>query len=37
VTTCAQRLKHESERYGLLAACAGGGLGIGMVLERGEG
>ena len=34
VTTCAQRMKHEDARHGLLAACAGGGLGIGMVLER---
>ena len=35
VTNCAQRMKFENARYGMLAACAGGGLGIGMVLERG--
>lgn len=33
VTNCAHRMRHEKARYGLLAACAGGGLGIGMVLE----
>ena len=34
VTNCGQRMAHDKARYGMLAACAGGGLGIGMVLER---
>ncbi len=34
IATCAQRLHHENGRYGLIAACAAGALGIGMVLER---
>ena len=34
VTNCAHRMQHEQKKHGVLAACAGGGLGIGMVLER---
>ena len=34
VANCVHRMQHEGSRYGLLAACAGGGLAIGMVLER---
>jgi acetyl-CoA acetyltransferase len=34
VTNCAQRMAHEDARYGVLSACAAGGLGIGLVLER---
>ncbi len=34
VTNCAMRMQHEGARYGLLAACAGGALGVGMVLEK---
>jgi hypothetical protein len=32
--TCAHRMEHENARYGLVAACAAGAIGIGMVLER---
>ena len=34
LTNCAHRMRHEGARYGLVAACAAGGLGIGVVLER---
>ncbi len=34
VTTCAHRMRHEQARYGVIAACAAGALGIGLVLER---
>jgi len=34
VTTAAQRLKSEDGKYALLAACAAGGQGHGMILER---
>lgn len=34
LTTCGHRLRHEGGRYGLVAACAAGGIGIAMVLER---
>ncbi len=32
--TCAHRMEHENARYGLVAACAAGAIGIGMTLER---
>ncbi len=32
--TCAHRMEHEGARYGLVAACAAGAIGIGMILER---
>ena len=34
VTTCCRRLEHEGGRYGIVAACASGALGYGIVLER---
>jgi len=34
ITTCVERMRHEGSRYGALAACAAGGIGIAMVLER---
>jgi acetyl-CoA acyltransferase len=34
ITTCCHRMKAEKSRYGLVAACAAGALGIGLVLER---
>ena len=34
VTSCAHRMQHENARHGLIAACAAGALGIGLVLER---
>lgn len=34
ITTCCHRLQHEHARYGVIAACAAGALGIGLVLER---
>ncbi len=34
VTTCCRRLEQENGRYGIVAACASGGLGYGIVLER---
>ncbi len=34
VTTCVHRMDHENARLGLVAACAAGALGIGMILER---
>ena len=34
VMNTAHRMRHENAKHGLLAACAGGGLGIGMVLEK---
>lgn len=33
VTNCAHRMRHERARYGALAACAAGGIGIALVLE----
>jgi fatty acid oxidation complex beta subunit FadI len=33
ITTCAHRMRHEGARYGALAACAAGAIGIAMVLE----
>jgi acetyl-CoA acyltransferase len=34
VTTCCQRLAHHGGRFGLVAACAAGAIGIAMVFER---
>ncbi len=34
VTTCCRRLEHEGGRYGIIAACASGALGYGIILER---
>jgi acetyl-CoA acyltransferase len=34
VATCCRRLIHEDGRFGLIAACASGGLGYAAVLER---
>ncbi len=34
VTTCCRRLEEENGRYGIVAACASGALGYGIVLER---
>jgi len=34
VTTCCRRLQRENGRYGLVAACASGALGYGLVLEK---
>jgi len=34
VTTAARRLQQEGQRFALLAACADGGLGTAMILER---
>jgi len=33
LTTCCHRLRHEGKRAGLVAACAGGALGIAVALE----
>jgi acetyl-CoA acetyltransferase family protein len=34
ITNCCHRLEAEDARYGLVAACAAGAIGIGLVLER---
>ena len=34
ITNCCHRLESEKARYGLIAACAAGAIGIGLVLER---
>jgi acetyl-CoA acyltransferase len=34
ITNCCHRLEAEEARYGLVAACAAGAIGIGMVFER---
>ncbi len=34
ITNCCHRLEAEGARYGLIAACAAGAIGIGLVLER---
>ncbi|MFV2071417.1 MAG: acetyl-CoA C-acyltransferase [Thermoanaerobaculales bacterium] len=34
ITNCCHRLQDESARYGLVAACAAGAIGIGLVFER---
>jgi acetyl-CoA acyltransferase len=36
ITTCCHRMQAEEARYGLIAACAAGAIGIGMVFERPE-
>ncbi len=33
IMNCCQRMQLEQARYGLVAACAAGALGIGLVLE----
>jgi acetyl-CoA acyltransferase len=37
ITNCCHRLEAEHARYGLVAACAAGAVGIGMVFERCDG
>ena len=37
ITNCCHRLEAEDARYGLVAACAAGAIGIGMVFERLDG
>jgi len=37
VTTASRRLQQEGQRFALLAACADGGLGTAMLLERYDG
>jgi acetyl-CoA acetyltransferase family protein len=34
ITNCCQRVRAEGARYGVVAACAAGAIGIGMVFER---
>ena len=34
ITNCCHRLQDETARYGLVAACAAGAIGIGLVFER---
>ena len=34
ITNCCHRLESEAARYGLVAACAAGAIGIGLVFER---
>ena len=34
ITNCCHRLEAEKARHGLIAACAAGAIGIGLVLER---
>jgi len=34
VSHCANRLIHENQQFALLAACAAGGQGAGMIVER---
>lgn len=34
ITTCCHRLQSEGARHGVVAACAAGGLGIGLTFER---
>lgn len=34
ITTCCHRMEAEQSRYGVVAACAAGAIGIGMVFER---
>jgi acetyl-CoA acyltransferase len=34
ITTCCHRMEAEDARYGLVAACAAGAIGIGLVFER---
>ena len=37
ITNCCHRLEAEKARYGLVAACAAGAIGIGLVFERLDG
>jgi acetyl-CoA acetyltransferase len=37
ITTCCHRLEAEEARFGLVAACAAGAIGIGLVFERLDG
>ncbi len=37
IANCCQRLESEKARFGLVAACASGAIGIGMVFERLDG
>jgi len=37
ITNCCHRLEAEEARYGLVAACAAGAIGIGLVFERVDG
>jgi acetyl-CoA acyltransferase len=37
ITNCCHRLEAEDARYGLVAACAAGAIGIGLVFERLDG
>ncbi len=37
ITNCCHRLETEKARYGLVAACAAGAIGIGLVFERLDG
>jgi acetyl-CoA acyltransferase len=37
ITNCCHRMEAEDARYGLVAACAAGAIGIGMVFERLDG
>ena len=34
ITNCCQRMVEEDEKLGIVAACAAGAIGIGMVFER---
>jgi acetyl-CoA acetyltransferase family protein len=34
ITNCCHRMQHENARYGLVAACAAGAIGIGLVFEK---
>jgi len=34
ITNCCHRLEAEDARYGLVAACAAGAIGIGLVFEK---
>jgi acetyl-CoA acetyltransferase family protein len=37
ITNCCHRIEAENARYGLVAACAAGAIGIGLVFERFDG
>ena len=37
ITNCCQRMEAEDARYGMVAACAAGAIGIGLVFERFDG
>jgi acetyl-CoA acetyltransferase len=34
ITNCCHRMQHENARHGLVAACAAGAIGIGLVFEQ---